>query len=86
MDDGGEASNALLVKAKEDGLGQRVCVESKKLWHIAGPAIFSRVSMYGMNVVTQAFAGHLGNLELAAFSIANTVVVGFAFGLLVQIL
>ena len=35
-----------------------------------------------MNVITQAFAGHLGDVELAAVSIANTVIVGFYFGLL----
>ncbi|ONK75614.1 uncharacterized protein A4U43_C03F18740 [Asparagus officinalis] len=35
-----------------------------------------------MNVITQAFAGHLGDLELASMSIANTVVVGFNFGLM----
>ncbi|MCI76755.1 protein TRANSPARENT TESTA 12-like, partial [Trifolium medium] len=35
-----------------------------------------------MNVVTQAFAGHLGEVQLAAISIANTVIVGFNFGLL----
>lgn len=57
-------------------------VESKKLWHIVGPAIFSRVASYSMNVITQAFAGHIGDLELAAISIANTVIVGFNFGLL----
>ncbi|MCP6508573.1 MATE family efflux transporter, partial [Klebsiella pneumoniae] len=46
------------------------------------PAIFSRVVTYSMNVITQAFAGHLGDLELASISIANTVVVGFNFGLM----
>ncbi|MBD4018500.1 hypothetical protein GUI04_05595, partial [Xanthomonas citri pv. citri] len=30
----------------------------------------------------QAFAGHLGDLELAAISIATSVIVGFDFGLL----
>jgi MATE family multidrug resistance protein len=40
--------------------------------------------MYGMNVVTLAFAGHLGDLELAAISIASTVVVGLNFGLFVS--
>ncbi|KAM5575527.1 protein DETOXIFICATION 27-like [Rosa sericea] len=68
---------------KEEGkLSVRVWVESKKLWQIVGPAIFSRVASYTMNVITQAFAGHLGEVELAAISIANTVIVGFNFGLL----
>ncbi|KAM1180652.1 hypothetical protein ACFX13_020038 [Malus domestica] len=35
-----------------------------------------------MNVITQAFAGHLGEVELTAISIANTLIVGFIFGLL----
>jgi MATE family multidrug resistance protein len=48
-----------------------------------GTAMFSRVVSYSMNVITQAFVGHLGEVELAAISIANTVIVGFNFGLLV---
>lgn len=64
-------------------LVRRSWIESKKLWHIVGPAIFSRVASYSMLVITQAFAGHLGDLELAAISIANNVIVGFDFGLLV---
>lgn len=59
-------------------------VESKKLWNIVGPAIFQRIALYGINVVTQAFIGHLGDLELAAFSIASTVVAGFNFGFLLS--
>lgn len=64
-------------------LTSRVWIESKKLWQIVGPAIFSRISSYTMNIITQAFAGHLGDVELAAICIANTVIVGFNFGLLV---
>ncbi|KAL0017550.1 hypothetical protein SO802_004619 [Lithocarpus litseifolius] len=69
------------TEEKKD-LSSRVWIESKKLWQIVGPAIFSRIASYTMNVVTQAFAGHLGEVELAAISIANTVIVGFNFGLL----
>ncbi|CAN6567886.1 unnamed protein product [Malus baccata var. baccata] len=63
-------------------LVRRSWIESKKLWHIVGPAILSRVASYSMLVITQSFAGHLGDLELAAISIANNVIVGFDFGLL----
>ncbi|CAK9169708.1 unnamed protein product [Ilex paraguariensis] len=63
-------------------LSQKVWIESKKLWHVVGPAIFSRVATYSMFVITQAFAGHLGDLELAAMSIASNIVSGFNFGLL----
>ncbi|KAK3211219.1 hypothetical protein Dsin_015925 [Dipteronia sinensis] len=68
---------------EEDGsLVTRFWIESKLLWHIVGPAIFSRLASYSMLVITQAFAGHLGDLELAAISIVNNVIVGFDFGLL----
>ncbi|PPD75575.1 hypothetical protein GOBAR_DD27504 [Gossypium barbadense] len=70
-------------KDYENGpLRERVWIESKKLWRIVGPAIFNRLASYSILVITQAFAGHLGDLELAAISIANNVIVGFNFGLL----
>ncbi|CAL9114228.1 unnamed protein product [Musa textilis] len=84
----GEERIALLrgeVKEEEEsetGLVRRSWIESTKLWRIVGPAIFGRVVIYSLNVITQAFAGHLGDLELASISIANTVVVGFSFGLM----
>jgi len=68
----------------EQEFGKKVWIETKKLWHIVGPSIFSRVASFTMNVVTQAFAGHLGDVQLASISIANTVIVGFNFGLLVS--
>nr|WAU17108.1 MATE2 [Alopecurus myosuroides] len=87
-----EASAPLLeargggVAAKRRSRGAAVAlewwVESKLLWRIVGPAIFQRVALYGINVVAQAFIGHIGDLELAAFSIASTVVAGFNFGFL----
>ncbi|KAI3426729.1 Protein DETOXIFICATION (Multidrug and toxic compound extrusion protein), partial [Psidium guajava] len=66
----------------DQSLARRVLVESKKLWHIVGPSIFSRVASYSMLVITQAFAGHLGDLELAAVSLTNNLIVGLDFGLL----
>ena len=78
-----QESKGVVVDPEKEKLASRVWIESKKLWHIVGPSIFSRVASYSMNVVTQAFAGHLGELELASISIANTVIVGFNFGLLV---
>lgn len=64
-------------------LPSRVWVETKKLWRVVGPAIIARVAGYSMTVITQAFAGHLGDNELAAISIVNNVILGFSFGLLV---
>ncbi|KAK3023244.1 hypothetical protein RJ639_044410 [Escallonia herrerae] len=71
-----------VVKEAEEDLKTRVWIESRKLWHIVGPSIFSRVASGSMNIVTQAFAGQLGDVELASISIANTVILGFNFGLL----
>ncbi|GAV62766.1 MatE domain-containing protein [Cephalotus follicularis] len=82
----GLASTVQLKNGHNDddnqGLTRRVWIESKKLWQIVGPAIFSRLASFSMIVITQAFAGHLGDLELAAFSIANNVIVGLDIGLL----
>ncbi|CAN1829201.1 Protein DETOXIFICATION 27 [Linum perenne] len=79
-----ETEHPLLLKAdgEENQLAKKTWVETKKLWNIVGPAIFSRVTTYSMLVITQAFAGHLGDLELAGISIANNVIVGLDFGLL----
>ncbi|KAI3859897.1 hypothetical protein MKX03_016532 [Papaver bracteatum] len=66
----------------ENDLARRVWVESKKLWHIAGPGIFSRISGFSITIITVAFAGNLGNLELASISIAINVFMGFNFGLM----
>lgn len=60
-------------------------VESKKLWYIAGPAIFTTVCQYSINAVTQIFAGHLSTLDLAAVSIQAFVIAAFAFGLTVTL-
>ncbi|KMT08608.1 hypothetical protein BVRB_6g138870 isoform A [Beta vulgaris subsp. vulgaris] len=63
-------------------LVKRVWTESNKLWHVVGPSIISRVASYSLLIATQAFAGHLGDLELAAMSISCNIVVGFDFGLM----
>jgi MATE family multidrug resistance protein len=85
---GEEEAAAPLLEAKGPSRGATVAsewwAECKLLWRIVGPAIFQRVALYGINVVAQAFIGHIGDLELAAFSIASTVVAGFNFGFLVS--
>ncbi|XP_070016100.1 protein DETOXIFICATION 29-like [Nicotiana sylvestris] len=57
-------------------------VESKKLWYLAGPAIFTSLCQYSLGAVTQTFAGHVGTLELAAVSVENSVIAGFSFGVM----
>nr|XP_023904326.1 protein DETOXIFICATION 22-like isoform X2 [Quercus suber]XP_023904327.1 protein DETOXIFICATION 22-like isoform X2 [Quercus suber] len=56
--------------------------ETKKLWILATPAICTRVSTYGLYVITQAFVGHIGYTELAAYSFVYTVILRFANGIL----
>ena len=60
-------------------------VESKKLWFIAGPAIFTTICQYSLGAITQVFAGQVGTLALAAVSIENSVIAGFSFGVMVQL-
>ncbi|XP_022951012.1 protein DETOXIFICATION 27-like [Cucurbita moschata] len=71
-----------IAENRSEDFVSKFWVETQKLWLIVGPSIFSRVASFSMNIITQAFAGHLGDVELASISIANTVIVGFNFGLL----
>lgn len=92
MDDGEakaieEATIPLLKcqNAAEEGGGvkREIWIETKKLWYIVGPSIFTGLATYSILIITQAFAGHLGDLELAAISIINNFTLGFNYGLLV---
>eukprot|EP00262_Sarcandra_glabra_P011374 TRINITY_DN2728_c0_g2_i2.p1 TRINITY_DN2728_c0_g2~~TRINITY_DN2728_c0_g2_i2.p1 ORF type:complete len:554 (-),score=59.33 TRINITY_DN2728_c0_g2_i2:37-1479(-) len=68
-----------------NGLGdfaREFWVESKKLWYLAGPAIFTSLCQYSLGAVTQLIAGHVGTLALAAVSVENSVIAGFSFGVM----
>lgn len=60
------------------------CVETLKLWRIGGPIAFNIICQYGVNSLTNIFVGHLGNVELSAISIAQTVISTFSFGFMVS--
>ena len=88
-------SNNLSFDADEDDIqpinGARdffreFAAESKKLWYLAGPAIFTSICQYSIGALTQVFAGQVGTIELAAVSVENSVVAGFAFGMMVLLL
>ncbi|KAK2642782.1 hypothetical protein Ddye_024545 [Dipteronia dyeriana] len=68
----------------QDGvkLKEKLWIESKKMWIVAGPAIFTRFSTFGINLISQAFVGHIGSVELAAYSLVVTVFLRFANGVL----
>ncbi|KAH7668918.1 multidrug resistance protein MATE family protein [Dioscorea alata] len=63
-------------------LARETLKEKKKLWHLAGPAIFTSLAQYSLGAVTQVFAGHLTTLELDAVSTENMVIAGLAFGVM----
>ncbi|MFS7941322.1 putative multi antimicrobial extrusion protein [Helianthus anomalus] len=64
---------------------ERTWVESNKFWQIAGPSIFARLCLYSLAVVTQSFVGHISDTDLAAISIATTVITYITFAFLVMI-
>ncbi|KAF6166816.1 hypothetical protein GIB67_005692 [Kingdonia uniflora] len=81
-----EKESALVLRENRDQERDlvRILIESKKLWQIAGPTLVTRLALFAMNIITQSFAGHLGDLELASISISNGVIAGFNFGVLVS--
>ena len=59
-------------------------LESKKLWYLAGPAIFTSLAQYSLGAITSILCGHLSAIDLAAFSVENSIIAGFCFGLMVK--
>lgn len=59
-------------------------IESKKLWYLAAPAVFTSVCQYSFGAITQLFAGQVSTVALAAVSIENSVIAGFAFGVMAR--
>uniref|UniRef100_A0A5B7AI07 Protein DETOXIFICATION n=1 Tax=Davidia involucrata TaxID=16924 RepID=A0A5B7AI07_DAVIN len=57
-------------------------IELKLLFRLAAPAVMVYMINYLMSMSTQIFAGHLGNLELAAASLGNNGIQIFAYGLM----
>lgn len=69
---------------KEETLKSNIWIETKKIWIVAGPAILMRTSIFGVNVISQAFVGHIDSSELAAYSLVFTVILRFANSILVK--
>jgi MATE family multidrug resistance protein len=72
-------------EAEAEGLGRRLLDENRKLWTVAGPSICTRFSTFGVTVISQAFVGHIGPTELAAYALVSTVLMRFSNGILVII-
>ena len=58
-------------------------IELKILFRLAAPAVFVYMINNLMSLSTRVFAGHLGNLELAAASLGNSGIQLLAYGLMV---
>ncbi|EMS56347.1 Protein TRANSPARENT TESTA 12 [Triticum urartu] len=56
--------------------------EGNLVWHLASPAILTAVFQFSINFVTVGFVGHIGVVELAAVTVAQNVIEGFAYGVL----
>ncbi|KAB1223108.1 hypothetical protein CJ030_MR2G018727 [Morella rubra] len=69
---------------EQSDLKTRIWAESKRVWKIAFPSILSRVTSFGMLVMTQLFLGHVDELDLAAYALVQTVLVRFVKGILVS--
>ncbi|GMN49872.1 hypothetical protein TIFTF001_019035 [Ficus carica] len=57
-------------------------IELKLLFRLATPAVLVYLINNAMSLSTRIFAGHLGNLELAAASLGNSGIQLFAYGLM----
>ncbi|XP_004496534.1 protein DETOXIFICATION 35 [Cicer arietinum] len=55
-------------------------IETVRIWKIALPIVFNILCQYGVNSFTNIFVGHLGDIELSAVSLINSVIGTFAFG------
>lgn len=85
-DGGGGERRVSEWEEEEEQLWRRTWVELKKLWVIAGPAVFTRVSMFGIFVIAQAFIGRIGDVQMAALALVFHVFVRFSIGILVIII
>lgn len=81
--DGGVTQPLLKNKENRESFITEFRTESKALWKISGPAIFTYICQYSLGALTQTFAGQVGELELAAVSVENSVIAGLAFGVMV---
>ncbi|XP_057794478.1 protein DETOXIFICATION 33 isoform X2 [Salvia miltiorrhiza] len=77
--DGGEQP---LLEKRRGNFVEEFGAESKTLWRISGPAIFTYICQYSLGALTQTFTGQVGELELAAVSVENSVIAGLVFGVM----
>uniref|UniRef100_A0A0E0M6A3 Protein DETOXIFICATION n=1 Tax=Oryza punctata TaxID=4537 RepID=A0A0E0M6A3_ORYPU len=67
---------------ERQGLVSRSWQESKLLWRVAFPAVLVELLQFSIGFVTASFVGHLGVVELAAVTAVESILEGFAYGVL----
>lgn len=77
-----EAGRQVIELAEEETTAGKCLHESKMMWQIAAPAMLTAVTQFSIDVVTAAFVGHLGDIELAAVSVVQNIVEGFVYGVM----
>ncbi|KAJ4970617.1 hypothetical protein NE237_003716 [Protea cynaroides] len=82
LQDSGKEEHDDEEEEQQQLIWKKLWVETKKMWVVAGPAILTRVSMFGVFIIAQAFIGHIGNIQLAAFSVVFHVLARFSLGIL----
>ncbi|KAL8493544.1 hypothetical protein ACS0TY_024658 [Phlomoides rotata] len=88
MEENGVGERLISSKTEEEeeeggDLKARIYEESKKIWKVGMPGIISRVSSFGMIVVTQSFIGHRSSMDLAGYALVQTLSVRFVNGILI---
>ncbi|XP_024316164.1 protein DETOXIFICATION 29 isoform X2 [Brachypodium distachyon] len=63
-------------------LARKSWEESKLLWRVAFPAVLTEVFQFSIGFVTASFVGHIGVVELAAVTAVESILEGFAYGVL----
>ncbi|OMO49411.1 Multi antimicrobial extrusion protein [Corchorus olitorius] len=75
----------LLTSHEEErrDLKTRVWIESKAIWRVAFPSMLTRVTSFGMIIITQSFLGHISEVELATYALIQSILVRFVNGILI---
>ncbi|XP_042515785.1 protein DETOXIFICATION 20-like isoform X2 [Macadamia integrifolia] len=85
MEDGIRESLLHSKRKNRSELKEKTWEEVKKMWRIAAPTIITRVSGFGILVVTQAYMGRIGEIELASFAIVQSIIMRFVDGILLGV-
>ncbi|KAG8372255.1 hypothetical protein BUALT_Bualt12G0047400 [Buddleja alternifolia] len=68
------------AEPKSKYLKREIYEESKKIWKVALPGSISRVSSFGVLIVTRSFMGHISSADLAGYALVQSLSVRVANG------